>query len=408
MAEEKTEEPTHKKTQENRKEGRIPRTPDLGGWASTLVAGLVLTWVIPHIGGSLRSLMVHAMVVVDDPDPDRAVALLASGLWSALVISLLIGGVLFVVMLISSVAQGGVHLASKAAQPKLKRLNPIEGFKRILGVKAWWEGLKVLLKTTVVALLVWRAVDDVMESLGGLVPLHTGLTILGQSVAALMRDVAVVGLLLAGIDYLVQRRQMRKQTYMTKDEVKQENKSAEGDPHLKGARRSRQLSMSRNRMMAAVAEADVVVVNPVHYAVALRYQPERGAPRVVAKGAGAVAARIREKAVEHRVATVEDIPLARALHGSCEIGQEVPAPLFEAVAHVLAFVLTLRTRGHASGHHRSPRPHGDLPKVPRGRHRQSPPRQSPQGQSAPDQSPPRRSPQVAAVRTDEDTARMAT
>jgi flagellar biosynthesis protein FlhB len=119
---------------------------------------------------------------------------------------------------------------------------------------------------------------------------------------------------------------------MTKQEVKDEHKQAEGDPHVKGQRRARQLAMSRNRMMAEVGEADVVLVNPTHVAVALRYDPAKGAPRVVAKGAGAMAARIREEADRHRVPMVADVPLARTLHGACELGQEIPAELYAAVA----------------------------------------------------------------------------
>jgi flagellar biosynthetic protein FlhB len=145
---------------------------------------------------------------------------------------------------------------------------------------------------------------------------------------------------------------------MTRREVKEEHKQSEGDPQLKGAIRSRQLAMSRNRMMSEVAKADVVLVNPTHVAVALRYDPARGAPRVVAKGAGAVAARIRERAGEHRVPMVEDVPLARALHAQCDLGQEIPGELYEAVARVLAFVMALRRRGSAGGTHRVPVPRG--------------------------------------------------
>jgi flagellar biosynthetic protein FlhB len=139
---------------------------------------------------------------------------------------------------------------------------------------------------------------------------------------------------------------------MTKHQVKEEHKQTEGDPQLRGAIRSRQLAMSRNRMMADLVEADVVVVNPTHVAVALRYDPAKGAPRVVAKGAGTLAARIREVAAEHRIALVQDVPLARALHAGCELGQEVPPDLYSAVARVLAFVMALKSRGSAAGLHR--------------------------------------------------------
>jgi flagellar biosynthetic protein FlhB len=154
----------------------------------------------------------------------------------------------------------------------------------------------------------------------------------------------------------VVRRRTNKGLRMSKQDIKDEHKQSEGDPMLKGAIRSRQMQMSRNRMMSDIAEADVIMVNPTHVAVALRYQPEKGAPRVVAKGAGVIASRIREAAEEHRVPMVADVPLARALHRSCEIGQEIPAELFTAVARVLAFVMALKTRGSAVGVHRNPMP----------------------------------------------------
>jgi flagellar biosynthesis protein FlhB len=152
---------------------------------------------------------------------------------------------------------------------------------------------------------------------------------------------------------------------MTKKEVRDEHKQSEGDPHVKGQIRSRQMAAARSRMMAAVPEADVVLVNPTHVAVALRYDPAKGTPRVVAKGAGLVATRIRELAEANRVTLVEDIPLARALHAGCEVGQEIPPQLYQAVAQVLAFVLSLRAAGVPAGRHRTPRTGEPLPEVPR-------------------------------------------
>jgi flagellar biosynthetic protein FlhB len=143
---------------------------------------------------------------------------------------------------------------------------------------------------------------------------------------------------------------------MTKQEVKQENKNAEGDPHVKGQIRAKQMAMARNRQMAEVPTADVVLVNPTHVAVALRYEPEKGAPRVIAKGSGAIAARIRELATENRIPMVQDVALARALEKSVEVGVEIPAEFFGAVAKVLAFVMSLKAKGSAAGVHRNPNP----------------------------------------------------
>ena len=177
----------------------------------------------------------------------------------------------------------------------------------------------------------------------------------------LVRNIGLVGLCMAAADYAMQRRRIGKQTRMSKEEIKQEHKQTEGDPLVKGAIRSRQLAAARNRMMADVATADVVLVNPTHVAVALRYDAQSGAPRVVARGAGAVAAKIRERGRGARVPLVRDVPLARALYRSTKVGQEIPPELFAAVAQVLAFVISRRSRGQRGGEHRSPAPEGELP-----------------------------------------------
>src|SRR5919199_900433 len=161
----------------------------------------------------------------------------------------------------------------------------------------------------------------------------------------LMRTIAITGLVIAIADYVIVRMRTMKQLKMSKYEIQQEHKQSEGDPHMKAHRRGVQMAMSRNRMMSDVKEADVLLVNPTHVAVALKYEAEKGAPRVVAKGADEIASKLREIAAEARVPLVQDIPLARALHASCELGQEVPAQLFTAVARVLAFVMQLSARG---------------------------------------------------------------
>jgi flagellar biosynthetic protein FlhB len=168
----------------------------------------------------------------------------------------------------------------------------------------------------------------------------------------LIRFGAAAGVLLSFADVAVVRRRNNKQLKMTKQEVKDEHRQSDGDPLLRGAIRSRALAISRNRMMADVPEADVIIVNPTHVAIALKYDPKRGAPRVVAKGADHVAARIRQLAEQHRIPLVEDIPLARTMYSTCDIGREIPADLYQGVATVLAFVMRLQKRGSAAGMHR--------------------------------------------------------
>jgi flagellar biosynthetic protein FlhB len=266
-----------------------------------------------------------------------------------------------------AVAQGGFFIATKSIKPSFAKLNPLQGLKRMFGMQGLWEGAKVLLKTAVVGVLVYRAVVELMPLIGGVRPASYVLSEVGAHVVSLIRVVSVAGLVLAVADYGMQRRRVGKQTRMTKDEVKREHKQAEGDPLVKSAIRSRQLAASRNRMMADIPEADVVLVNPTHVAVALRYQADRGAPVVVARGAGVIATKIREVAFDHEVPMVRDVPLARALYTATEVGQEIPPQLFAAVAQVLAFVINRRNLGRHGGEHDSPRPDRPLPEVQRGR-----------------------------------------
>lgn len=364
---EKTEKPTPKRLKEARKEGQVARTPDLGGWATVLLLSLLVPSMLSHEVDALTGYMAETLRVVEEPSVSRATTLLVEGAGHAFVSLMVLGSVVMVVGVACALAQGGFALATKQVKPSAKKLDPIKGAKRIFGPQALWEGVKILVKSTVVALIVWSGIKTMLPLVGGLVPTSTVLDLVGESVVDLLRTIALAGLVMAGLDYAVQRRRIGKQTRMSHQEIKQEHKQTEGDPHLKGSIRAKQLAMSRNRMIADVATADVVLVNPTHVAVALRYEAERGAPRVVARGAGAVATKIREQAAEHGVPMVRDVPLARALHRSTEVGQTIPAELFAAVASVLAFVMTRSaTPGHrvaVTGTHRSPRPDEPLPEI---------------------------------------------
>jgi flagellar biosynthetic protein FlhB len=371
VAEEKTEAPTAKKKRDSRKEGQVPRTQELGGWVTLLALGLTLDFVVGHELRALMSLMSECLRAVQDANIEVALTLLGRGLTHVLIALLILGGAVMLLGVLSAVAQGGFYLATKSVKPKLSKLNPVPGAKRMFGTQALWEGCKVILKSSVVAIICYTAIRAVMPLIGGLVPMSTTLDLTHDRIVNLLRVVAVVGLVMAGADYAFQRRKVGKQVRMTKHEVKQENKQSEGDPLIKSAIRSRQLATARSRMMVDVQTADVVLVNPTHVAVALRYDPEGGAPKVVAKGAGAIAAKIRERAEEARVPLVRDVPLARALHASCKVGQEIPIELFAAVAQVLAFVIGRRTQGARGGTHASPRPSVDVPVVPRVRRRRT-------------------------------------
>ncbi|KRF37445.1 EscU/YscU/HrcU family type III secretion system export apparatus switch protein [Nocardioides sp. Soil805] len=363
MSEEKTEKPTARKRKESRKEGQVPRTQELGGWATLLVLGAVMPSLLSHELTALATLMKDCFTVRGDVEVADAMLLLGRGARHVMLTLVTLGSGVMLVGVAAAVAQGGFFLATKSVKPSWKKLDPIQGFKRVFGTQALWEGAKMLLKSSVVGFVVYGAVMALMPLIGGLVPISAVLEVVRDEVFSLVRSVAVAGIVMAVADYAMVRRRMGKQTRMTKHEVKQESKQTEGDPLVKSAIRGRQLAAARNRMMADVPTADVVLVNPTHVAMALRYDAERGAPRVVARGAGVVAQRIREQAVEHGVPLVRDVPLARALHRSTVVGQEIPPELYAAVAQVLAFVISRRSTGSRGGEHRSPRRESDLPAV---------------------------------------------
>lgn len=373
MSEEKTEKPTPKKRKESRKEGQVPRTQELGGWASLLIVGMLMPTLLSRELTALQELMVTCFSLPPDADAEDALALLGEGARHVVVTLVLLGAAVMVVGVAAALAQGGFYLATKSMKPSLKKLDPIKGAKRVFGPQALWEGAKMLLKSAVVGILAYGAMQALLPLIGGLVPIDAVLAAVHDEVLALVRNIAVAGLVMAAADYAIVRRRIGKQTRMSKHEVKQESKQTEGDPLVKSAIRSRQLAAARNRMMTDVPTADVVLVNPTHVAVALRYEADRGAPRVVARGAGEVARRIRESAAEHRVPLVRDVPLARALYTSTTVGQEIPAELYAAVAQVLAFIISRRSQGRRGGEHRSPRSESELPAVPAvGRRRRIP------------------------------------
>jgi flagellar biosynthetic protein FlhB len=362
--EEKTQKPTAKRKREARKEGQIARTPDLGGWLSLVVLGLVVGPLLGHEIDAWRRLIETSMRAIQRPSVPLALQLLDDGMKHAFVAVLVLSGIVLLVGVASAVAQGGMIVAPKLVKPSLKKLDPVQGFKKVFGPKALWDGAKMLVKSAVVALLGTIAVKSVVPLVGGLVPIDATIGIIHGRSLGLLRNVALASLVMAAADYAVQRRRVGKQLRMSHSEIKQEHKQSEGDPLVKSAVRSRQLAAARNRMMADVPKADVVLTNPTHVAVAIRYSGQ-AAPRVVARGAGAIAARIRETAADARVPLVQDVPLARALYRSCDVGQEIPRELWTAVAQVLAFVISRRRAGQVGGEHRSPRPQHPLPDVPR-------------------------------------------
>ncbi len=353
---EKTEQATPKRMKELRRDGSLSRSQDLSAWVGIAAAVFTMPMVINHGADAARLQLVQLRSIAASPEPLVALQFFEDGLRSIFFTMAPMFGVVVLAAILSGAAQGGIHFSSKKLKPDFKHFNPVQGFKKVFGGQAWWNGLKAALKAAAIGTVLYIVVQGLVpvllgtgsHSLQAIVDVATG------GATSLVKTAVFAGLLLAGADMLVVMRRNRKQTRMSKKEIKDEHKQSEGDPLIKGQIRQRQLQMSRNRMMAEVANADVVLVNPTHVAVALRYEPGTGAPRVIAKGQGHIAAKIRKIATEKRVPMVQDIPLARALHSACELNQEIPPHLYNAVARVLAFVMALKRRGAASGMHRNP------------------------------------------------------
>jgi flagellar biosynthesis protein FlhB len=273
--------------------------------------------------------------------------------------AMLIAPFLLVLMLIAIVVglgQVGLKPSMKRLKPQFGRLNPFKGFKRLFSPQSWWELAKSIMKIVVLVVVAWPAISHMTQVFttkqGDSLNEIAALT--ANTAVTIIRNVAVAALIVAVVDYVVQRRRVMRDLYMTKQEVKEEWKQNEGNPEVRQAIRSRQAAISRNRMIGLVSNSDVVVVNPTHYAVALKYDAAKGAPQVVAKGAGVMARRIRAEAEKHDVPIVHEPVLTRSLYAVCDLGALIPVELYEAVAQVLAFVFSLRSKGRASGYHEMP------------------------------------------------------
>ncbi|MCZ4299780.1 MULTISPECIES: EscU/YscU/HrcU family type III secretion system export apparatus switch protein [Microbacterium] len=351
---ERSEKATDKHLREARKKGRLSRSQDLTAWLGIGAAAVTMPAAIALGASAGTEQLLTLTSLVDAPTPEAALTALGRGLASVLPTLAVMLAAVAIVTLIGAVIQGGVHL--KPLTGRFEQFNVVTGIRRVFGMQALWEGAKALLKTAAIGIALWFVIASLMPVLtaSGAHSISRLLGTASEGTAALLQTAIAVGLVLAAIDMFVVMRRNRKHTRMTKREVRDENKNSEGDPLIRQQRRSRQLAISRNRMISAVAGSDVVLVNPTHIAVALRYEVGRAAPKVVAKGSGVVAERIREEATRTGVPMVREVSLARALHAACELGQEIPEDLYNAVARVLVFVDALRRRGAARGIHSLP------------------------------------------------------
>jgi flagellar biosynthesis protein FlhB len=350
----KTEKPTAKKKREARKQGQVAKSTDLNG-AVVLVAGLIgIVAVGPAIVSGVADSMRSTFQQISNPGDATSAAGLHA-LFSAALHTLLgtlapIAGLCLAAAVIVNVAQVSFRPSMTAIKPNFKKINPVAGFRNLFGIRILTEGVKAIAKVGVVGVVVAMALLPQLTNIGASVdtpPAALGLLI-NSSIMGIAERAAIAYLLIGILDFIYQRHRHNKQLKMTKQEVKEENRQYAVPPEVRGAIRRRQLQAARARMMSAIPQADVVVTNPTHFAVALSYDGSHPAPVVVAKGQDLVAKQIRRIAEESGVPIVPDPPLARSLHSSVEIGQMIPAELYAAVAQVLAFVYRMAGRRKAT------------------------------------------------------------
>ena len=350
MANDKTERATPKRREEARKRGQVAKSVDLNG-AVVLIAGLfAISLLAPHTVAVAEGALRGGLASIAHPQALMTGAGL-EGLFLATLRSLALGiapiaAVCIVAGVLANVAQSGLKPATQALRPDPQRLNPINGARNVFGTRLLFETAKNVAKVAVVGAIVAHALIPRLTEVSATVgsnPAALG-ALLSKMVFAIAQRAAIAYLLIAAIDYGYQRWRHEKSLRMSKEELREEMKSYSLPAEVKGALRRRQLQAARARMMAAVPQADVVVVNPTHFAVALKYDGTRPAPECIAKGQDLIALQIRRLAEEHGVPVIEDRPLARSLHAAIEVGQIVPEELYQAVAQVLAYVYRVARR----------------------------------------------------------------
>lgn len=344
---EKTEQPSGKRLSDARGKGQVAKSTELAG---AIELGMAMIMLIV-IGGWLIAMLAGVMRRVLEVDTDLAATSISdlsrTVRWAGMSVVMVTGPVLLIMFVIAALAhvwQVGLKVTSYPLKPKLDRLNPIAGAKRLLGlrnvVKTVMSIVKLIIATILGSIVVISHIDEII----GLPNLHAiaAVGVLLKLIILLAAWMIVIFFVLGVLDYMYQKWQHTKDLRMTKQEVKDERRSMDGDPEVKRRRARIAYELAMQRIRKDVPQADVIITNPTHFAVALRYDPETMAsPVVTAKGADLMAYRIRELAAAHRVPIVERPPLARALYHNVEVGQSIQPEHFEAVAEVLAYVYRL-------------------------------------------------------------------
>ena len=351
---EKTEPASFKRIEDARKEGDVPRSRELATFVVLMTAGFGLWMTGSSLAAQLHRTMISGLSFDREQVFNSNVLILrvTSDIAQVMLSCLPLALAVMFVAVASPLAIGGLNFSAKAFTPNFGKLNPAKGLANMFSTNALVELLKAIIKTIVVGTVAWMVVKGQYDAVMGLArePLESGIEHMLDLIAVgFLYIVGGLGIV-AAIDAPYQIWHYGNKLKMTRQEVTQENKESDGNPQMKAKIRQMQRQMAQRRMMADVPTADVVVTNPTHYAVALKYSDgQGGAPRVVAKGSDEVAAKIREMAAEHKVAMLEAPALARALHKHAEIGDEIPEALYSAVAEVLAYVFQLRAYNKTGG-----------------------------------------------------------
>ena len=346
---EKTEEPTEKKKSDARKEGQVAKSKEVASTLTLLSLFLLLKLWISTLGNQLLELFSGyydkfpelVTFINGDISVRTFSSMLAQSLKSVLIIILPFLLVGFVVSFLSDLIQVQWKPTTKPLQPKFSKLNPISGVKKLFSSQALVELIKSIVKIAFMVLIIYNELKDQWQLIFLVyeIPLMQAVLLAGTILIDIGFKISLVFILVAAADYIFQRWKHHEDLKMTKQEIKEEFKNQEGDPKIKGKIRQRMMEASRRRMMQDLPKADVVITNPTHYAVAIRYDKDiADAPVVIAKGADYLAQRIKEVAREHHIEIMENKPLARSLYANVEIGEQVPPELYVAVAEVLAAV----------------------------------------------------------------------
>ena len=343
----KTEDPTGKRLSESRKKGQVPRSKELNTFVTLIVSAVLFFYMGQYMVKGLLKMMRHQFElpreVIFDPATPVIYLKLALSEGYSVIWPLMI--ILIIADLLTPIMMGGWNFTTEAFEPKFSKLNPLEGIKRIFGIRGIVELIKAIIKVVLIGFVAWNLFQVYFDDFMGLsrLSLQQAMTRAGDIIVMSLLVLCATLLLLVMIDVPYQLWNNQRQLKMTKQEVRDEAKESEGNPEVKGKIRQMQMQAAQQRMMEAVPTADVIVTNPTHFAVALKYDPNgSGAPVLVAKGADLVAAQIRNIAIANKVTLVAAPPLARALYYSTEINHEIPRGLFLAVAQVLAYVFQLR------------------------------------------------------------------